>query len=88
LDLPGIIEGAAQGKGRGRQGIELNITFLIMLSFKYTIFDVVIAVAKTADLILMMLDATKGPRQRELLEIELEAGTHPIVIFISYLYIL
>ncbi|KAJ3044214.1 Developmentally-regulated GTP-binding protein 2 [Rhizophlyctis rosea] len=52
LDLPGIIEGAAQGKGRGRQ---------------------VIAVAKTADLILMMLDATKGPRQRELLEQELEA---------------
>ncbi|EGF83908.1 hypothetical protein BATDEDRAFT_36387 [Batrachochytrium dendrobatidis JAM81] len=52
LDLPGIIEGASQGKGRGRQ---------------------VIAVAKTADLILMMLDATKGPRQRELLETELEA---------------
>ncbi|TPX35472.1 threonine---tRNA ligase [Synchytrium microbalum] len=52
LDLPGIIEGASQGKGRGRQ---------------------VIAVAKTADLILMMLDATKGVRQRELLEKELEA---------------
>ncbi|KAI9204079.1 P-loop containing nucleoside triphosphate hydrolase protein [Polychytrium aggregatum] len=52
LDLPGIIEGASQGKGRGRQ---------------------VIAVAKTSDLILMMLDATKGPRQRELLEAELEA---------------
>lgn len=52
LDLPGIIEGAAQGKGRGRQ---------------------VIAVAKTSDLILMMLDATKGIRQRELLETELEA---------------
>jgi small GTP-binding protein len=51
LDLPGIIEGAASGKGRGRQ---------------------VIAVAKTADLILMMLDATKGPKQRELLEHELE----------------
>ena len=33
----------------------------------------VIAVAKTADLILMMLDAAKGPRQRELLEAELEA---------------
>ena len=38
LDLPGIIEGAAQGKGRGRQ---------------------VIAVARTADLVLMILDATK-----------------------------
>uniref|UniRef100_A0A914LGY5 OBG-type G domain-containing protein n=1 Tax=Meloidogyne incognita TaxID=6306 RepID=A0A914LGY5_MELIC len=52
LDLPGIIEGASQGKGRGRQ---------------------VIAVAKTADLILMMLDATKGDIQRGLLEKELEA---------------
>lgn len=52
LDLPGIIEGAAQGKGRGRQ---------------------VVAVAKTADLVLMMLDATKGPQQQRLLERELEA---------------
>ena len=39
LDLPGIIEGAATGKGRGRQ---------------------VIAVGKSADLVLMMLDAQKG----------------------------
>ena len=38
LDLPGIIEGASQGKGRGRQ---------------------VIAVARTADLVIMVLDATK-----------------------------
>ncbi|VDL90599.1 unnamed protein product [Schistocephalus solidus] len=52
LDLPGIIEGAAQGKGRGRQ---------------------VIAVARTADLVLMMLDATKPHVQRELLEKELES---------------
>eukprot|EP00911_Craspedida_sp_UC1_P000486 UC1_evm1s367 len=51
LDLPGIIEGASAGKGRGKQ---------------------VIAVARTADLILMMLDASKGDRQRELLEKELE----------------
>merc|ERR1712000_20256 len=50
LDLPGIIEGAAQGKGRGRQ---------------------VVAVAQTADLILMMLDATKGDTQKKLLEKEL-----------------
>ncbi|KAL8276884.1 hypothetical protein RQP46_010712 [Phenoliferia psychrophenolica] len=52
LDLPGIIEGASSGRGRGRQ---------------------VIAVAKTADLVLMMLDVTKGDKQRRLLEIELEA---------------
>lgn len=52
LDLPGIIEGAAQGKGRGRQ---------------------VIAVARTADLIIIMLDATKSEVHRLLLERELEA---------------
>ncbi|CAG8504644.1 2743_t:CDS:10 [Diversispora eburnea] len=50
LDLPGIIEGAAQGRGRQ-----------------------VIAVARTADLVLMMLDATKSGQQRTLLERELEA---------------
>ncbi|KAI9862870.1 MAG: Ribosome-interacting GTPase 2 [Trichoglossum hirsutum] len=51
LDLPGIIEGAAEGKGRGRQ---------------------VISAAKTSDLILMILDATKRAEQRALLEAELE----------------
>lgn len=52
LDLPGIIEGAAQGKGRGRQ---------------------VIAVARTADLVIMMLDALKGEVQKGLLEKELDS---------------
>ncbi|KZS93230.1 developmentally regulated GTP-binding protein [Sistotremastrum niveocremeum HHB9708] len=52
LDLPGIVEGASQGRGRGRQ---------------------VVAVAKTADLIIIMLDATKSQEQRRLLEIELDA---------------
>ncbi|KAG9508856.1 Developmentally-regulated GTP-binding protein 2 [Fragariocoptes setiger] len=51
LDLPGIIEGAAHGKGRGRQ---------------------VIAVARTSDLVIIMLDATKSEVQRTLLEAELE----------------
>jgi len=51
LDLPGIIEGAAAGKGRGRQ---------------------VIAVARTADVVIMMLDASKGEVQKTLLEHELE----------------
>jgi ribosome-interacting GTPase 1 len=52
LDLPGIIEGAAEGKGRGRQ---------------------VISAAKTSDMIMMILDATKRAEQRALLEAELEA---------------
>lgn len=52
LDLPGIIEGASQGKGRGRQ---------------------VISVARSADLILVMLDATKSDVQRQLLEKEMDA---------------
>lgn len=52
LDLPGIIEGAASGRGRGRQ---------------------VVAVAKTADLILMVLDVNKAEQQKRLLEIELDA---------------
>lgn len=53
LDLPGIIEGASEGKGRGRQ---------------------VIAVARSCDLILLVVDAASGKadRQRELLEHELE----------------
>lgn len=52
LDLPGIVEGASQGRGRGRQ---------------------VVATAKTADLILIMLDATKSEEQRRSLEFELDA---------------
>ncbi|QDS70463.1 Ribosome-interacting GTPase 2 [Venturia effusa] len=52
LDLPGIIEGAAEGKGRGRQ---------------------VISAAKTSDMIMMILDATKRAEQRALLEAELFA---------------
>ncbi|KAK9840047.1 hypothetical protein WJX74_002550 [Apatococcus lobatus] len=52
LDLPGIIEGAAQGKGRGRQ---------------------VIAVCKSADLLLMVLDASKPHAHRQILTQELES---------------
>jgi uncharacterized protein len=52
LDLPGIIEGAAQGKGRGRQ---------------------VIACAKSSDLVMMVLDATKPWTHKEILTRELEA---------------
>eukprot|EP01086_Lenisia_limosa_P015020 TRINITY_DN4701_c0_g1_i1.p1 TRINITY_DN4701_c0_g1~~TRINITY_DN4701_c0_g1_i1.p1 ORF type:complete len:364 (+),score=72.76 TRINITY_DN4701_c0_g1_i1:108-1199(+) len=52
LDLPGIIEGASGGKGRGRQ---------------------VIAVGRTADLIIMMMDAGKGREQKTKLTYELES---------------
>jgi small GTP-binding protein len=53
LDLPGIIEGAASGKGRGRE---------------------VIAVARSADLVLMVLDAAResNNQHRNILERELE----------------
>eukprot|EP00922_Rhytidocystis_sp_ex-Travisia-forbesii_P026880 GHVS01039420.1.p1 GENE.GHVS01039420.1~~GHVS01039420.1.p1 ORF type:complete len:375 (+),score=57.94 GHVS01039420.1:177-1301(+) len=65
LDLPGIIEGAAEGRGRGRQ---------------------VIAVAKSSDLVLMVLDATKDDSQKRKLESELEAvgirlNRHPPKIY-------
>lgn len=46
LDLPGIIEGASKGRGRGKQ---------------------VIGVARTSDMVLMMLEAEKADIQRELL---------------------
>lgn len=51
LDLPGIIEGASKGKGRGRQ---------------------VIAVARSSDMVLMVLDASKAEVQKRLLTKELE----------------
>ena len=53
LDLPGIIEGAASGKGRGRE---------------------VIAVARSADVILMVLDAAResNNQHRDILTNELE----------------
>lgn len=53
LDLPGIIEGAAAGKGRGRE---------------------VIAVARSSDLIMMVLDGARemNNQHRNILEKELE----------------
>ncbi|CDF32097.1 GTP-binding protein of Obg-family [Chondrus crispus] len=51
LDLPGIIEGAKDGKGRGRQ---------------------VIAVARSCDLILIVLDASKPASHKRIIEKELE----------------
>ncbi|SBS85035.1 GTP-binding protein, putative [Plasmodium ovale curtisi] len=52
LDLPGIIQGAAEGRGRGRQ---------------------VIAVAKSCDMIMMILDATRDNSQKLKLENELKS---------------
>lgn len=51
LDLPGIIEGAKDGKGRGKQ---------------------VIAVARTCNLILLVLDVLKPLHHKKLIEKELE----------------
>ncbi|KAL0949706.1 hypothetical protein HGRIS_009743 [Hohenbuehelia grisea] len=51
LDLPGIIEGAADGKGRGKQ---------------------VIAVARTCNLIFIVLDVLKPLGDKKIIETELE----------------
>jgi ribosome-interacting GTPase 1 len=51
LDLPGIIEGAKDGKGRGRQ---------------------VIAVGRTCNLVLIVLDALKPVTHKRIIERELE----------------
>jgi ribosome-interacting GTPase 1 len=51
LDLPGIIEGASEGRGKGRQ---------------------VIACAKSADLILIILDAARFKEQKEKILTELD----------------
>jgi len=51
VDLPGIIEGARDGKGRGRQ---------------------VIATARTSDMLLIVLDATKSLQMKRKIEHELE----------------
>lgn len=50
LDLPGIIEGAKDGKGRGKQ---------------------VIAVARTCNLIIIVLDATRPMAHKKIIEHEL-----------------
>lgn len=51
LDMPGIIEGAKDGKGRGRQ---------------------VIGTARTCDVILIVLDASKPMTHKKIIERELE----------------
>ncbi|MBN2122082.1 GTP-binding protein [Candidatus Micrarchaeota archaeon] len=60
LDIPGIIEGAKEGKGRGKE---------------------VLSVARKADLILVMLDATKRGEyetiKRELEEVGIRMGKRP-----------
>ena len=51
LDLPGIVEGARENKGKGRQ---------------------IIAVARTCNLILIVLDATRPAMHKKIIEGELE----------------
>jgi len=70
LDLPGIIEGAAQGKGRGRQVIAVAKSGTLSNSTPYLVNSM-----NLADLVLMVLDASKEGttnNHRKILETELE----------------
>jgi hypothetical protein len=70
LDLPGIIEGAAQGKGRGKQVVSVAKTAdLIMVSFIRKEGCISLADCSGSQI---MLDATKTAQQKPLLEKELE----------------
>jgi ribosome-interacting GTPase 1 len=69
LDLPGIIEGASEGKGRGRQVISAAKAGI----YQRPVMHPSANRQKTSDMILMVLDATKRAEQRALLEAELEA---------------
>jgi ribosome-interacting GTPase 1 len=73
LDLPGIVEGASQGRGRGRQVVSsAPLAFLAACTHSANAYTPH-AAAKTADLILIMLDATKSEEHKRLLEQELDA---------------
>ncbi|PPQ77352.1 hypothetical protein CVT25_010934 [Psilocybe cyanescens] len=67
LDLPGIIEGAADGRGRGRQGASKSSTSRNMypLTSRYHI-------ARTCNLIFIVLDVLKPLGDKKLIESELE----------------
>lgn len=74
LDLPGIIEGAKDGKGRGKQVITGQFIFI-----KKEMFDDVIggvfysnAVARTCNIIFLVLDVLKPLQHKRLIEHELE----------------
>ncbi|RMC17591.1 hypothetical protein DUI87_05255 [Hirundo rustica rustica] len=74
LDLPGIIEGAAQGWLMSVFMCRRDLPSVVSLSVSGKGRGrQVIAVARTADVVIMMLDATKGEVQRALLEKELES---------------
>ena len=78
LDLPGIIEGAKDGKGRGKQVIAGNNNFFFILS-KYIVLLTrlrilfkIYLVARTCSLILIVLDVLRPLLHKKILENELE----------------
>lgn len=77
LDLPGIIEGASEGKGRGRQVIsaaKVGLSCFVTLIANFILVRMnLLTIKKTSDMIVMVLDATKRAEQRALLEAELDA---------------
>ncbi|KAF8138595.1 P-loop containing nucleoside triphosphate hydrolase protein [Boletus edulis] len=68
LDLPGIIEGANDGRGRGRQGKYIVCTDNIVTDG----LMLVIAVARTCNLIFIVLDVLKPLGDKKTIQSELE----------------
>ncbi|QRW01568.1 hypothetical protein RhiLY_00565 [Ceratobasidium sp. AG-Ba] len=68
LDLPGIVEGAADGRGRGRQVIagKLNLVYASTIQLNGA------TVARTCNLIFIVLDVLKPLGDKKVIETELE----------------
>jgi ribosome-interacting GTPase 1 len=72
LDLPGIVEGAAMGRGRGRQVVSVAKTADVIVIMSELPWSLQIQL-RLLTCLSSAVDATKSTEQRRLLEAELEA---------------
>ena len=73
LDLPGIIEGAKDGRGRGRQviaGTIIFVAYLAKVALRLAFFS--LTVARSCNLLFIILDVLKPLGDKAVIENELE----------------